>query len=210
MRVRFATSHPKDISDELLQTIAHHNNICKAIHLPVQSGSNRILDLMNRKYTREDYQERILAIRQIIPGCSISTDIIAGFCQETEDDHRDTLSLMEWVGFDAAFMFKYSERPKTLAAETLADDVPETVKDRRLREIIDLQQKLSFASNQHDVGKTFEIMVEGTSKRSEHQYFGRNSQNKVVVFPKTSSGPGKYVMVKIFRATSATLLGEVV
>jgi tRNA-2-methylthio-N6-dimethylallyladenosine synthase len=210
MRIRFATSHPKDISDELLQTIARNHNLCKAIHLPVQSGSNHMLDLMNRKYTREDYQERIAAIRRIIPGCAISTDIIAGFCDETEDDHLDTLSLMTWVGYDAAYMFKYSERPQTLAAETLSDNVPGAVKDRRLKEIIDLQHKLSKANNQKDIGKTFEVLIEGKSKRSDNQYFGRNSQNKVAVFTKTQSGPGEYVMVKITGATSATLLGEVV
>ncbi len=210
MRIRFATSHPKDISDALLKTIAANHNICRAIHLPVQSGSNHMLSLMNRKYTRENYQERISAIRQIIPGCAISTDIIAGFCNETEPDHQETLSLMDWVGYDAAYMFKYSERPQTLAADTLPNNVPEEVKDRRLREIIDLQHQLSLASNREDVGKTFEVLVEGKSKRSDNQYFGRNSQNKVAVFAKTQSGPGEYVMVKITGATSATLLGEVV
>jgi tRNA-2-methylthio-N6-dimethylallyladenosine synthase len=210
MRIRFATSHPKDISDELLHIIARHANLCKAIHLPVQSGSNHMLDLMNRKYTREDYQERIRAIRQILPGCAVTTDIIAGFCDETEEDHQDTLSLMQWVGYDAAFMFKYSERPQTLAADTLADNVPEETKDRRLREIIDLQQELSLARNREEVGKTMEVLVEGKSKRSDNQYFGRNSQNKVAVFARTSSGPGEYLRVKITGATSATLLGEVV
>jgi tRNA-2-methylthio-N6-dimethylallyladenosine synthase len=210
MRIRFATSHPKDISDELLHIIARNPNLCKAIHLPVQSGSNHMLELMNRKYTREDYIERIHAIRRIIPDCAISTDIIAGFCDETEEDHRDTLSLMKWVGYDTAFMFKYSERPQTLAAETLNDNVPEEIKDRRLTEIIGLQQKLSLTSNRKEIGKTFEILVEGTSKRSDNQYFGRNSQNKVAVFTKTASGPGNYVHVKITGATSATLLGEVV
>ncbi len=210
MRIRFATSHPKDISDTLLKTIAQHDNLCKAIHLPVQSGSNHMLDLMNRKYTREEYQERITAIREIIPGCAISTDIIAGFCDETEEDHQDTLSLMTWVGYDAAFMFKYSERPQTLAAETLTDNVPEEVKDRRLREIIDLQQQLSLENNKKDVGTIFDILVEGKSKRSDNQYFGRNSQNKVAVFTKTQSGPGAYVRVHVTGATSATLLGEVV
>jgi tRNA-2-methylthio-N6-dimethylallyladenosine synthase len=210
MRIRFATSHPKDISDELLQTIARNHNLCKAIHLPVQSGSNHILSLMNRKYTREDYQERIQAIRQIIPECSISTDIIAGFCDETEEDHQDTLSLMKWAGYYTAFMFKYSERPQTLAADTLKDNVPEGVKDRRLKEIIDLQQQLSLANNRKDIGKIFEVLVEGKSKRSDNQYFGRNSQNKVAVFTKTRSGPGEYVRVKITGATSATLLGEIV
>ena len=210
MRFRFATSHPKDISIELLQTIARNYNLCKAIHLPVQSGSNHMLNLMNRKYTREEYQERIRCIRQIIPGCAITTDIITGFCDETADDHLDTLSLMNWVGYEAAFMFKYSERPQTLAADTLSDNIPEDIKDSRLKEIIDLQQVLSLASNQQDVGKTFEVLVEGKSKRSDNQYFGRNTHNKVAVFTKTQSGPGTYVMVKITGATSATLLGEVV
>jgi tRNA-2-methylthio-N6-dimethylallyladenosine synthase len=210
MRIRFATSHPKDISDSLLQTIARNHNLCKAIHLPVQSGSNHMLNLMNRKYTREDYQERIRAIRQILPGCAITTDIITGFCNETDDDHLDTLSLMKWVGYEAAYMFKYSERPQTLAADTLIDNIPEDVKDSRLKEIIDLQQVLSLTSNQQDVGKIFEILVEGKSKRSANQYFGRNTHNKVAVFTKTPSGPGTYVMVKITGATSATLLGEVV
>ncbi len=208
MRVRFATSHPKDISDELLHTIARHENICKAIHLPVQSGSNHMLDLMNRKYTRQQYMERIEAIRRIVPGCAISTDIIAGFCNETEQDHMDTLSLMEWVGYDYAYMFKYSERPQTLAADTLPDNVPGEVKEKRLREIIDLQQKLSFESNKSDVGKVFEVLIEGESKRSKEQFFGRNSQNKVVVFPKTVSGPANYVKIRIARFTSATLMGE--
>lgn len=210
MRIRFATSHPKDISEELLHAIARNPNLCKAIHLPVQSGSNHMLDLMNRKYTREDYMERISAIRRIIPDCAITTDIIAGFCNETEEDHRDTLSLMEWVGYDAAFMFKYSERPQTLAADTLEDNVPEETKDRRLTEIIHLQQKLSLASNRKDIGKTCEILIEGHSKRSDDQYFGRSSQNKVAVFTKTAAGPGAYVHVKITGASSATLLGEAV
>ncbi len=210
MRIRFATSHPKDISDELLHTISGTPNLCKAIHLPVQSGSNHMLDLMNRKYTREDYMERISAIRKIIPGCAITTDIIAGFCDETEADHQDTLSLMQWVGYDSAFMFKYSERPQTLAADTMTDNVPEEIKDRRLREIIDLQQQLSLANNKTEVGRIYEILVEGKSKRSDNQYFGRNSQNKVAVFTKTETGPGEYVTVKITGATSATLLGEVV
>lgn len=208
LRVRFATSHPKDISDELLHVIARNPNICKAIHLPVQSGSNAVLDRMNRKYTREEYLERIAAIRNIIPGCALSTDIIAGFCGETEIDHQDTLSLMEKVGFDAAFMFKYSERPLTLAAETYADDVPEPVKERRLREIIEMQQKCSLQRNREDVGKTFEVLVESVSKRSSDQYMGRNSQNKVIVFPKNSVSPGEYTRVLVKRVTSATLIGE--
>ncbi len=208
MRIRFATSHPKDLSEELLHTLARHPNLCKAIHLPVQSGSNHMLDLMNRKYTREDYLNRIQNIRQILPGCSISTDIIAGFCDETEEDHLETLALMETVGYDAAFMFKYSERPQTLAADTLKDNVPEETKERRLREIIALQQKLSLANNQQEVGKIVEVLIEGKSKRSDSQYFGRTSQNKVVVFTKADSWPGDYIPVKITRTTSATLLGE--
>ncbi len=207
MRIRFSTSHPKDISDELLQTIANHPNICKAIHLPVQSGSNHILDLMNRKYTRENYIERIEAIRKIIPSCAISTDIITGFCDETHEDHLDTLSLMQWSRYDYAFMFKYSERPSTLASETLADNIPEDVKEARLREIINLQQQLSYQSNKMDVGKQFEVLVEGVSKRSKEHLFGRTSQNKVVVFPKKNQKPGDYTQVMVTSFTSATLLG---
>ena len=208
MRIRFATSHPKDISDELLHTIARHPNLCKSIHLPVQSGSNHMLDLMNRKYTREDYLGRIRAIREILPGCAVSTDIIAGFCDETEEDHQETLSLMNLVGYDAAFMFKYSERPQTLAADTLSDNVPEDVKERRLTEIINLQQKLSLESNRKEIGKTVEVLIEGVSKRSENEYFGRTSQNKVVVFNKMEYLPGEYLQVKITGTTSATLRGE--
>jgi len=208
LRIRFATSHPKDLSEELLRTMARFPNICRSIHLPVQSGSTRILDHMNRGYTREQYLERIDSIRRILPGCAISTDIIAGFCDETEEDHRETLSLMESAGFDYAFMFRYSERPDTLAAERYKDNVPPEVKDRRLREIIDLQQKLSYQSNKNDVGKTFEVLVEGFSKRSDDFYSGRNSQNKVVVFPLTKDRPGEYARVKISRFTSATLIGD--
>ena len=208
MRIRFATSHPKDISDELLHTIARHPNLCKSIHLPVQSGSNHMLDLMNRKYTREDYLGRIHAIREILPGCAVSTDIIAGFCDETEEDHQETLSLMNLVGYDAAFMFKYSERPQTLAADTLSDNVPEDVKERRLTEIINLQQKLSLESNRKEIGKTVDVLIEGVSKRSENEYFGRTSQNKVVVFNKMEYLPGEYLQVKITGTTSATLRGE--
>jgi len=210
LRIRFATSHPKDISGELLEAIAAHPNICKSIHLPVQSGSSRVLELMNRKYTREQYMERVNEIRRIIPGCAISTDIIAGFCNETEEDHRETLSLMEWVGFDYAFMFNYSERPQTLAAETLDDDIAQEVKERRLKEVIDLQQKLSYQRNLQDLQQVFEVLVEGESKRSGDQFMGRNSQNKVVVFPKNRSNPGDYVRVKIHQCTSATLLGEII
>jgi tRNA-2-methylthio-N6-dimethylallyladenosine synthase len=208
LRIRFATSHPKDLSIELLETMARYPNICRSIHLPVQSGSSRILDHMNRKYTREQYSERIASIRTLLPECAISTDIIAGFCDETEEDHKDTLSLMEQVEFDYAFMFRYSERPDTLAAEQYKDNVPSEVKDRRLREIIDLQQKLSYQSNKEDVGKTCEVLIEGFSKRSDDFFSGRNSQNKVVVFPVTGNRPGEYVRVMINRFTSATLIGE--
>jgi tRNA-2-methylthio-N6-dimethylallyladenosine synthase len=208
MRIRFATSHPKDLSDAVLRVIASHDNLCKAIHLPVQSGSNRILDRMNRKYTREEYMDRVTAVREILPGCTISTDIIAGFCDESEEDHHDTLSLMEWAGYNAAFMFKYSERPDTLAAATLSDNVHTEVKERRLREIIDLQQKLSLRSNRADIGTRLEILVEGVSKRSHDHLFGRTSGNKVVVFKKTEEKPGDYIFVKVLGATSATLTGE--
>ena len=210
MRVRFATSHPKDISNELLHVIATTPNICKAIHLPVQSGSNHMLGRMNRKYTREQYLERIGAIRRIIPDCGISTDIITGFCDETEEDHRETLSLMEEVRFDSAFMFRYSERPNTLAAERYTDNIPEDVKERRLREVIDLQQKLSLQSNRRDTGKVFEVLVESGSKRSADHWAGRNTQNKMVVFPKNGSHPGEVVRVRIVRSTSATLIGEAI
>jgi len=209
LRIRFATSHPKDISDELLNVIASHPNICRSIHLPVQSGSSKVLDLMNRKYSREDYMDRVEAIRRIIPDCTITTDIIAGFCGETEEDHRLTLSLMKWAEFDYAFMFKYSERTQTLAAETLEDNVPGKVKDRRLNEIINLQQQLSYRSNKRDLNKDFEVLVEGESKRSGEQLMGRNSQNKVVVFPCGDARAGDYVNVSITGFTSATLLGEV-
>ncbi len=208
LRVRFATSHPKDISDELLQTMASRGNICKAIHLPVQSGSTFILEHMNRGYTREQYLERVAAIRHFLPDCAISTDIIAGFCDESEKDHQETLSLMEQAAFDYAFMFRYSERPDTLAAERYRDNVPNEVKDRRLRDIIGLQQKLSYQSNKNDVGKTFEVLIEGYSKRSDAWFSGRNSQNKVVIFPVTRNKPGEYAGVKIVRFTSATLIGE--
>jgi len=210
IRIRFATSHPKDLSDELLLTIAENSNICKAIHLPVQSGSNNVLDRMNRKYTSEQYLEQIKAIRRYIPECAISTDIITGFCGETEEDHQQTISLMNNVGFDFAYMFKYSERPQTLAAETLMDDVSDQIKERRLHEVISLQQELSLKSNKFDLGKTFEVLIEGESKRSKNHFFGRNSQNKVVVFPKTKSEIGHYVYVKISQCTSATLIGEII
>lgn len=209
LRIRFATSHPKDLSDKLINTIAAHQNICRSIHLPVQSGSSKMLKLMNRKYTREEYMERIAAIKKIIPDCAISTDIIAGFCSETDEDHNDTLSIMEWAQYEYAFMFKYSERPGTLAAKKLPDDVPEEVKAERLKEIIDLQQKLSLRSNKKDIGKVFDVLIEGISKRSKDHYFGRNSQNKVVVFPRADKKPGEYINIKITHCTAATLMGEI-
>ena len=208
LRVRFATSHPKDISDELLYIIAKYNNVCKSIHLPVQSGSNRILKLMNRKYTRAWYMNRIEAIKSIIPDCAISTDIITGFCSETEEEHRETLSLMEWVGYDYAFMFKYSERSDTLAAKKYKDDVTEEIKSRRLNEIIELQRALSFKSNNNDIGKSYEILIDGTSKRSSLKLSGRNSQNKVIVIPKNENKLGEYITIKIKGCTSATLISE--
>ena len=210
LRIRFTTSHPKDISEELLRTIARYENICKHIHLPVQSGSSRILKLMNREYTREDYMSRIEAIRNILPGCSVSTDIITGFCTETEEDHEETLSLMKWAGFDFAYMFKYSERPGTRAARRLKDDVPEEIKIKRLNEIIKLQNSLSEKSKRNDVGKVFEVLVEGFSKRSEDFLTGRTSQNKVVVFPKEDKKKGDYVRVIIGGCTSATLKGKMI
>jgi tRNA-2-methylthio-N6-dimethylallyladenosine synthase len=209
LRLRFATSHPKDISEELINVIAKHNNICNAIHLPVQSGSSEVLKRMNRKYSRVDYLERIKMIKNTIPDCAISTDIIAGFCGETEEDHQQTLSLMKEVGFDFAFMFKYSERPDTLAAKKYKDDIPEKVKSRRLQEIIDLQRALSFESNKKDIGKVFEVLVEGYSKKSKQQVSGRNSLNKVVVFEDNKSKVGDYVRVKITSCSTATLLGSV-
>jgi tRNA-2-methylthio-N6-dimethylallyladenosine synthase len=210
MRIRFSTSHPKDISDELLQKIAEYPNICKHIHLPAQSGSSRILKLMNREYTREWYMDRIRAIRSIIPGCAISTDIIAGFCTETEEDHQETLSLMEWAGYDFAYMFKYSERPGTRAARKQRDDIPEEIKTRRLNEIISLQNKLSTRSKKQDVGRIFEVLIEDFSKRSQDHLSGRTSQNKVVVFPGNGLRKGEFVSVKIEGCTSATLLGKII
>jgi tRNA-2-methylthio-N6-dimethylallyladenosine synthase len=210
LRVRFATSHPKDMSDELLKVMAAYPNLCRAIHLPVQSGSSSVLSRMKRRYTREHYMGRIEAIRHYLPGASVSTDIIAGFCGETEEEHQLTLSLMEWAAYDFAYMFKYSERPGTFAAEQLSDDVPEKVKSRRLNEIIELQAELSLESKKRDVGHTFEVLVEGPSKKSDDQLFGRTSQNKVVVFPKGTLKPGDYARVTINDCTSATLMGQVV
>lgn len=208
IRIRFATSHPKDMTDKTLHTIANNENICKFIHLPFQSGSSRMLKMMNRKYDREWYLDRIAAIKRIIPGCGLSTDIMCGFHDETEEDHKETLSLMEEVGFDSAFMFKYSERPGTFASNKLKDNIPEEVKKRRLQEIIDLQREHSELSNKKDVGKEFEVLVEGYSKKSRNQFFGRTSESKVVVFDKKSHSIGETVRVKINEYTSATLIGE--
>ena len=208
LRVRFATSHPKDLSDELIDTIAAWPNICRAIHLPAQSGSSRMLELMNRKYTREWYLDRITAIRRRIPDCSISTDLIAGFCTETEEDHQQTLSLMREVGYEFSYMFKYSERPNTKAQRTMTDDVPEEVKTARLTQIINLQNELSLESNRRDVGRHFEVLIEGDSKRSADEVYGRTSQNKVVILPKMNYRPGDYVHVLITDCTSATLIGS--
>ncbi|MDO5446369.1 MAG: tRNA (N6-isopentenyl adenosine(37)-C2)-methylthiotransferase MiaB [Prevotellaceae bacterium] len=208
MRIRFTTSHPKDMSDETLHVIAEEPNICHAIHLPFQSGSNKILKLMNRKYTREWYLERVAAIRSIIPDCAISTDVFVGYHDETEEDFNDTLSLMQEVGFDSAFMFKYSERPGTYASKHLPDNVEEETKLRRLSKLIEQQTLISAKKNAEDVGKTFEVLVEGFSKRSREQLFGRTSQNKVIVFNKGTHHIGDLVRCKVISATSATLLGE--
>jgi len=212
LRIRFSTSHPKDITDEVLYTMAKYPNICKYIHLPVQSGNTRILQLMNRTYTREWYLAKVNRIREIMPDCGISSDVISGFCTETEEEHQDTLSVMALSKYDMSYMFSYSERPGTLAARRYADDIPEEVKKRRLEEIIQLQNSLSKESYQNDIGKTFEVLIEGNSKRSDAQWYGRNSQNKVVVFPKENYqlDKGMYAQVKINSATQATLLGEIV
>jgi tRNA-2-methylthio-N6-dimethylallyladenosine synthase len=208
MRVRFTTSHPKDMSDETLHVIAEHDNICKMIHLPAQSGSSRILKVMNRKYTREWYLDRIAAIRRILPDCAISTDLFCGFHSETEEDYQETLSLMREVGYDSAFLFKYSERPGTYAAQHLPDTVSEEEKVRRLQGMIDLQNQLSEESNKRDIGKVFEVLIEGFSKRSREQLFGRTSQNKVVIFDKKNYRVGQFIKVRINRASSATLFGD--
>jgi len=210
LRVRFSTSHPKDLTNEVLYTMALYENICNQILLPVQSGSSRILQLMNRGYTREYYLQRVEAIRYIIPDCAISTDIISGFCTETELDHHQTLSLLEAVNFDFAFMFKYSERPNTKAARKYQDDVPDEIKTRRLTEIIDLQGKLSEASKKADIGKRFEVLIEGESKKSAEQFYGRTSQNKVVVFPRGNRRVGEFVYVEVTSCTPATLIGRIV
>ena len=210
MRIRFTTSHPKDMSDETLKVIAEMPNVCKHIHLPVQSGSNRILQLMNRKYTREWYLDRVAAIRRIVPDCGLSTDIFVGYCSETEEDHQLSLSLMREVGYDSAFMFKYSERPGTYASKHLPDDVPEEVKIRRLNELIALQTEQSALQNKKDEGREFDVLVEGFSKRSREQLCGRTEQNKMVVFDRGQHHIGETVRVRITGSTSATLLGEAV
>ena len=207
MRIRFTTSHPKDMSDETLEVIAAHPNICRHIHLPVQSGSNRILQLMNRKYTREWYLDRVAAIRRIIPDCGLTTDIFVGYHSETEEDHQMSLSLMRECAYDSAFMFKYSERPGTYASKHLPDDVPEEEKIRRLNEMIALQNELSAESYRKDIGKTYEVLVEGLSKRSKEQFFGRTQQNKVIVFDRGNHHIGDFVKVKVLESSSATLKG---
>ena len=212
LRVRFSTSHPKDITDEVLHTMAKYENICNYIHLPVQSGSSRILQLMNRTYTREWYMAKVDRIRQLIPDCGISSDFIAGFCTEEEKDHQDTLSIMEYSRYDFSYMFFYSERPGTLAHRRYKDDIPEEVKKRRLQEIVEVRNRLSLESNKKDIGKTFKVLIEGDSKKNEKEWKGRNSQNKVIVFPKGNHDlkKGDYVMVKVNECTQATLLGEII
>ena len=209
MRIRFTTSYPNDMTDQTLEVIAQYPNICRYIHLPVQSGSNKTLKLMKRKYTREEYLDRIAAIRRILPEASIGTDIFCGFSDESEQDFEDTLSLMREVRFDMAFMFKYSERPGTFAAKHLPDNIPEEVKIHRLNQIITLQNQLSLTSNLNDIGKTFEVLVEGYSKRSRDDFYGRTSQNKVVIFPKNGTKIGDLIDVTIHRATGASLIGEI-
>lgn len=211
LRVRFSTSHPKDITDEVLHTMARYENICNYIHLPVQSGNSRVLDLMNRTYDREWYMERVDAIRRIIPGCAISTDVITGFCTETEEEHEETLSMMDYVKYDFAYMFAYSERPGTLAAKRYADDIPEDVKKRRLTEVVNKQQEHSLLRLSNFVGKVHKVLIEGFSKRSDQDYCGRNDQNSMVVFPVDARYlPGQYVHVLVERCTSATLMGKIV
>ncbi|HMW75501.1 MAG TPA: tRNA (N6-isopentenyl adenosine(37)-C2)-methylthiotransferase MiaB [Saprospiraceae bacterium] len=211
LRVRFSTSHPKDITDEVLHTMAAYHNICNYIHLPVQSGSSRILELMNRTYDREWYIDRIDAIRNIIPDCAISTDVISGFCTETEEDHQETLSIMEYAQYSMAYMFFYSERPGTLAARKYEDDIPEEVKKRRLNEVIEMQRAISLKHNLNDIGKRYEVLIEGDSKKSGEQFKGRNSQNKMIVFDKIDGiKAGDYTNVEVTEATSATLLGKII
>jgi tRNA-2-methylthio-N6-dimethylallyladenosine synthase len=211
LRVRFSTSHPKDITDEVLYTIAKYDNICNYIHLPVQSGNSRVLELMNRTYDREWYINRIDAIRRIIPGCAISTDVITGFCTETDEEHKETVSMMEYVQYDFAYMFMYSERPGTLAAKRYADDIPETVKAARLTEIVALQQKYSLVRLQGQLGKVQRVLIEGFSKKSKNDYAGRTDQNAMMVFPVDERfKPGEYVNVIAERCTTATLMGKII
>ena len=209
-RIRFTTSHPKDMSDDTLRVIAEEPNVCKSIHLPVQSGSNTMLKAMNRKYTREWYLDRIEAIRRIVPDCGLSTDIIAGFCGESEEDHQETLSLMRYCSYDTAFMFKYSERPGTFASRHMKDDIEDSEKVRRLNEIITLQQECSANNNRGCIGHTYEVLIEGTSKRSKEQFYGRTEQNRTAVFDRKNYKIGDFVKVKITGSTAATLLGEIV
>ncbi|MFN8337451.1 MAG: tRNA (N6-isopentenyl adenosine(37)-C2)-methylthiotransferase MiaB [Saprospiraceae bacterium] len=211
LRVRFSTSHPKDITNEVLHTMAKYENICKYIHLPVQSGNSRILDLMNRTYDREWYMERVAAIYDIIPDCAISSDMIAGFCTETEEEHKDTISMIKYARYAMSYMFFYSERPGTLAAKKLKDDIPEEVKKARLQEIVDTQMKMSLEVNLQDIGKTFKVLIEGNSRRSDQEFKGRNSQNKMINFPKKEGlKPGEYTWVKVTDASSGSLRGVIV
>ena len=211
LRVRFSTSHPKDITDKVIHTIAAYPNICNYVHLPVQSGNSRILKMMNRTYDREWYMERVSKIYEVIPDCTISSDIISGFCSETEEEHLDTISIIKEAGFIMSYMFKYSERPGTLAAKKYEDDVPEKVKSRRLAEIVDVQLEMSGTSNELDLGQTFEVLIEGDSKKSDQDFRGRNQQNKMLIFPKQDGlKPGDYVYVKVKKTTTATLLGDIV
>jgi tRNA-2-methylthio-N6-dimethylallyladenosine synthase len=210
LRIRYSTSHPKDMGDDVLEIMAKYENICNYVHLPVQSGSSRVLEMMNRGYTREWYMDRINAIKRFVPDAGISTDTISGFCGETEEDHQETMSLMKWSGFDFSYMFKYSERPKTLAERKFKDDVDEATKSRRLAEIIEVQKQLSHKSNIRDLGKEFKVLIEGVSKKSADFLYGRNSQNKVIVFPKRDLKKGDYAIIKVTNCTSATLLGEAV
>lgn len=210
LRVRFSTSHPKDITDDVLFAIRDHENICNYIHLPVQSGNSRVLQLMNRTYSREWYLAKVDRIREIIPDCGLSTDMITGFCTETEEEHQDSISLMQYCKFDLAYLYYYSERPGTLAARRFKDDVPLDVKKRRLQELVDLYREHSLQSMQKDVGKTFKVLIEGTSKKNDQEFYGRNDQNKVIVFPKYNFKPGDYVLVNVQKCTSGTLIGDVV
>ncbi len=212
LRIRFSTSHPKDITDEVLEVMASHDNICNYIHLPVQSGSTRVLQLMNRTYTREWYLAKVKKIREVIPDCGISSDVIAGFCTETEEEHQETLDLMQQSAYDFSYMFMYSERPGTLAARRYEDDIPMDVKQRRLEEIVSLQNRMSLESNKKDIGKSFKVLIEGDSRRSAADWMGRNSQNKVIVFQKNNQQlrPGDYVMVEVNACTQGTLLGQII